>query len=82
MPVFTVHQPSPRKNEEAAPPERFTFVRDGFYFWAFLLGAAVDAVASAVAGAGDLSRRASAAIERRCCALGVSGRGAVRSSGS
>ena len=38
MTVFTVHQPSPRKNEEAAPPERFTFVRDGFYVWAFLLG--------------------------------------------
>jgi hypothetical protein len=38
MTVFTVHQPSPRKNEEVAPPDRFTFVRDGFYFWAFLLG--------------------------------------------
>jgi hypothetical protein len=38
MTVFTVHQPSPRKNEGVAPPERFAFVRDGFYFWAFLLG--------------------------------------------
>jgi hypothetical protein len=38
MTVFTVHQPSPRKNEDVAPPERFAFVRDGFYFWAFLLG--------------------------------------------
>ena len=38
MTVFTVHQPAPRKNEEVAPPERFAFVRDGFYFWAFLLG--------------------------------------------
>ena len=38
MTVFTVHQPSPRKNEDAAPPDRFAFVRDGFYFWAFLLG--------------------------------------------
>jgi hypothetical protein len=38
MAVFTVHQPSPRKNEEVAPPDRFAFVRDGFYFWAFLLG--------------------------------------------
>ena len=38
MTVFTVHQPSPHKNEDVAPPERFAFVRDGFYFWAFLLG--------------------------------------------
>ena len=38
MTVFTVHQSSPRKNEDVAPPERFAFVRDGFYFWAFLLG--------------------------------------------
>jgi hypothetical protein len=38
MAVFTVHQPSPRKTEDVAPPDRFVFVRDGFYFWAFLLG--------------------------------------------
>ncbi len=38
MTVFTVHQPAPRKSEDTAPPERFAFVRDGFYFWAFLLG--------------------------------------------
>ena len=38
MTVFTVHQPAPRRNEDVAPPERFAFVRDGFYFWAFLLG--------------------------------------------
>jgi hypothetical protein len=38
MTVFTVHQPSPHKTEDVAPPERFAFVRDGFYFWAFLLG--------------------------------------------
>jgi hypothetical protein len=38
MTVFTVHQPSPRKHEDVAPPDRFAFVRDGFYFWAFLLG--------------------------------------------
>ena len=38
MAVYTVHEPLPRKNEAAADPERFTFVRDGFYFWAFLLG--------------------------------------------
>jgi hypothetical protein len=38
MTVFTVHQPSPRKNETVASPDRYVFVRDGFYFWAFLLG--------------------------------------------
>jgi hypothetical protein len=38
MTVFTVHEPRPRRNETAAAPERFVFVRDGFYFWAFLLG--------------------------------------------
>ena len=37
MPTFTVHQPPPKKNESASAPERFVFVRDGFYFWAFLL---------------------------------------------
>src|SRR5882757_11194127 len=38
MATFTVHQPPPRRNEETASPVRFAFVRDGFYFWAFLLG--------------------------------------------
>jgi hypothetical protein len=38
MTVFTVHQPAPRKTEDTAPPERFAFVRDGFYFSAFLFG--------------------------------------------
>jgi len=38
MAVYTVHEPLPRKNEVSADPERFAFVRDGFYFWAFLLG--------------------------------------------
>jgi hypothetical protein len=38
MTTFTVHESLPRKNEEAASPDRFAFVRDGFYFWAFLLG--------------------------------------------
>jgi hypothetical protein len=38
MATFTVHEPPPRKREEVAPPERYAFVRDGFYFWAFLLG--------------------------------------------
>ena len=38
MPVYTVHEPPPRRDEAAADPVRFQFVRDGFYFWAFLLG--------------------------------------------
>jgi len=38
MTAFTVHQPRPRRDETAAAPERFVFVRDGFYVWAFLLG--------------------------------------------
>jgi len=38
MAVYTVHEPRPRRNEVAAPPERYAFVRDGFYFWAFLFG--------------------------------------------
>jgi len=38
MTTFTIHEPPPRKNEETASPVRFAFVRDGFYFWAFLLG--------------------------------------------
>ncbi len=37
MPTFTVHEPLPRKGESVASPERFVFVRDGFYFWAFAL---------------------------------------------
>jgi hypothetical protein len=37
MPTFTVHEPPPRKSESAPNPERFVFVRDGFYFWAFAL---------------------------------------------
>jgi hypothetical protein len=37
MPTFTVHAPPLRAGESAANPERFIFVRDGFYFWAFLL---------------------------------------------
>jgi hypothetical protein len=42
MPAYTVHEPPLREAKsvgEAAPdPERFVFVRDGFHFWAFLLG--------------------------------------------
>src|SRR5664279_1110934 len=37
MPTFTVHAPPPNKGEAATEPERFVFVRDGFYFWAFVL---------------------------------------------
>jgi hypothetical protein len=36
MSTYTVHEP-PRRDERAADPERFVFVRDGFHFWAFLL---------------------------------------------
>jgi hypothetical protein len=38
MTTFTVHEPPPRRKEAVAPSERFAFVRDGFYFWAFILG--------------------------------------------
>jgi hypothetical protein len=38
MPTFTVHEPPPRKGETATDPQHIVFVRDGFYFWAFLLG--------------------------------------------
>ncbi|MDT3685258.1 MAG: DUF2628 domain-containing protein [Pseudorhodoplanes sp.] len=38
MAVYTVHQPPLRKGETAPDPDRFVLVRDGFYFWAFLLG--------------------------------------------
>jgi Protein of unknown function (DUF2628) len=38
MSVYTVHEPPPRQDETSASPERFVFVRDGFYFWAFLFG--------------------------------------------
>jgi hypothetical protein len=37
MPVYTVHAPPLRAAEASPDPERFVFVRDGFYFWAFLL---------------------------------------------
>jgi hypothetical protein len=37
MSVFTVHEPPLRAAETAPDPGRFVFVRDGFYFWAFLL---------------------------------------------
>ena len=37
MAVYTVHQPPLGKSENAPDPARFTFVRDGFYVWGFLL---------------------------------------------
>ncbi len=37
MPTFTVHEPPRRRQESVADPERFLFLRDGFYFWAFVL---------------------------------------------
>ena len=36
MAVFTVHQPPLGASENMPEPARFTFVRDGFYFWGFL----------------------------------------------
>jgi hypothetical protein len=38
MAVYTVHEPPPKRSEPARDPDRFVFVRDGFSFWAFLLG--------------------------------------------
>jgi hypothetical protein len=42
MATYTVHEPRPRKGKGAPPAtteaERFMFVRDGFHFWAFILG--------------------------------------------
>ena len=38
MSVYTVHEPPLRAADALADPQRFVFVRDGFYFWAFLLG--------------------------------------------
>jgi len=39
MPVFTVHAPRADDDElQSAAPERFRFVRDGFYVWAFVFG--------------------------------------------
>src|SRR2546425_10698249 len=38
MAVYTVHEPPLKRYESSADPDRFVFVRDGFSFWAFLLG--------------------------------------------
>jgi hypothetical protein len=37
MSVYTVHEPPGRGADALAEAERFVFVRDGFYWWAFLL---------------------------------------------
>jgi hypothetical protein len=38
MPVYTVHAPIAESAEAMRGADRFVFVRDGFHFWAFLLG--------------------------------------------
>ncbi|MFC0240525.1 DUF2628 domain-containing protein [Rhodopseudomonas telluris] len=38
MPVYTVHAPPADADERSAAPDRFVFVRDGFYVWAFVFG--------------------------------------------
>lgn len=38
MSIYTVHAPAQKAGQSAPDPERFVFVRDGFSFWAFLLG--------------------------------------------
>jgi hypothetical protein len=38
MPVYTVHAPVADGAETRSAADRFVFVRDGFHFWAFLLG--------------------------------------------
>jgi Protein of unknown function (DUF2628) len=37
MSVYTVHEPPLRATTALPDAERFVFVRDGFYFWAFLV---------------------------------------------
>jgi hypothetical protein len=38
MPVFTVHAPPPSDDNSRPAPERFVFLRDGFYVWALVFG--------------------------------------------
>src|SRR5882757_8011305 len=38
MSVYTVHEPPKRETGISADPERFVFVRDGFYVWAMVFG--------------------------------------------
>jgi hypothetical protein len=37
MRIYTVHEPPAKRRESQRGPESFLFVRDGFYFWAFVL---------------------------------------------
>jgi Protein of unknown function (DUF2628) len=37
MAIYTVHEPPLQKDESEPSLDRFVFVRDGFYFWGFLL---------------------------------------------
>jgi hypothetical protein len=37
MSIYTVYEPPLRAADASADPQRFVFVRDGFYVWAFLL---------------------------------------------
>lgn len=37
MAIYTIHEPPQKRRESRRGLERFRFVRDGFYFWAFLL---------------------------------------------
>lgn len=39
MPTYTVH--APPAGVKASDPARFRFVRDGFYFWTFLLAVVI-----------------------------------------
>jgi hypothetical protein len=38
MPVYTVHAPVADGTDARRAADRFVFVRDGFHFWAFVLG--------------------------------------------
>jgi hypothetical protein len=38
MSIYTVHEPPSKPDGSTPDPDRFVFVRDGFSFWAFLLG--------------------------------------------
>src|ERR1700710_2270275 len=38
MPVYTVHAPVAAGPDVRGATDKLVFVRDGFYFWAFLLG--------------------------------------------
>ena len=38
MAIYTVHEPPPRRGRDQRDPLRIAFVRDGFSFWALLLG--------------------------------------------